>query len=167
MEPPAPPSPSPPANLNSSTGGAGGLRRRRTNRASEASALAKSFSSASIRGQFFFGRQKPTVLDPRRRRQSVAPTGNGRRHPGASRSLSRWSPQRPSPSPPANLNSFSSAFIRVHQRPILFSGRQKPTVLDPTVAANPSRLQVTVAGMPMTVYSIGSGHVQFVLTQSF
>ena len=38
---------------------------------------------------------------------------------------------------------------------------------DSTVAANPSRLQVTVAGLPMTVLQIGSGQVQFVLTQSF
>jgi uncharacterized protein (TIGR03437 family) len=38
---------------------------------------------------------------------------------------------------------------------------------DNTVAANPSRLQVTVAGLPMTVLAIGLNQVQFVLTQSF
>jgi len=38
---------------------------------------------------------------------------------------------------------------------------------DSTVAANPSRLQVTIAGLPMTILQIGSGQVQFVLNQSF
>ncbi|MDR3703822.1 MAG: IPT/TIG domain-containing protein [Candidatus Sulfopaludibacter sp.] len=41
------------------------------------------------------------------------------------------------------------------------------TGLDSTVTANLARLQVTVDGLPMTVLQIGSGQVQFVLTQSF
>ncbi len=41
------------------------------------------------------------------------------------------------------------------------------TGLDSTVAANPARLQVTVDGLPMPVLQIGSGQVQFALTQSF
>ncbi len=39
--------------------------------------------------------------------------------------------------------------------------------LDPTLAANPSRLQVTFAGLPMTVTQIGAGQVQVVDLQSF
>jgi uncharacterized protein (TIGR03437 family) len=38
---------------------------------------------------------------------------------------------------------------------------------DGTVASNPARLQVTVAGLPMTVVQIGSAQVQFVVGQSF
>ncbi len=41
------------------------------------------------------------------------------------------------------------------------------TGLDSTLAANPARLQVTVDGLPMPVLQIGSGQVQFALTQSF
>jgi hypothetical protein len=44
--------------------------------------------------------------------------------------------------------------------------------LDPTVLANPSRLQVTVNGQPMPVQSLapapnGQAQITFVLTQSF
>ncbi len=39
--------------------------------------------------------------------------------------------------------------------------------LDSSVAANPGRLQVTVAGLPAIVTQIGAGQVQFVLGESF
>jgi uncharacterized protein (TIGR03437 family) len=41
------------------------------------------------------------------------------------------------------------------------------TGFDNSVAGNPSRLQVTVAGLPMPVTQIGAGQVQFVVDQSF
>ena len=39
--------------------------------------------------------------------------------------------------------------------------------LDPSVPANPNRLQVTAAGLPMTLVQIGPAQVQFVMGQSF
>jgi uncharacterized protein (TIGR03437 family) len=41
------------------------------------------------------------------------------------------------------------------------------TSFDSTVAGNPSRLVVTVAGLPVNVTQIGANQVQFVLSQSF
>jgi hypothetical protein len=39
--------------------------------------------------------------------------------------------------------------------------------LNPAVLSNPSRVQATVSGVAMPLYSLAAGQIQFVLDQSF
>ena len=72
----------------------------------------------------------------------------------------------------SNANSFStpSAGAGLNSTPFFNPGdtvNVQVANLDPSVASNPSRVQVTVSGLVMPVTAAGNGQIQFVLTQSF
>ncbi|HEV2447776.1 MAG TPA: hypothetical protein VGS58_17715, partial [Candidatus Sulfopaludibacter sp.] len=71
----------------------------------------------------------------------------------------------------ANANSPATAANLTTGAPPLFSPGDTVNVqvngLDPAVASNLARVQVTVSGLSMPVTQAGGGQVQFVLTQSF
>ncbi len=72
----------------------------------------------------------------------------------------------------SNANSFStpSAGAGLNSTPFFNPGdtvNVQVANLDPSVASNLSRVQVTVSGLVMPVTAAGNGQIQFVLTQSF